>query len=429
MRLAVAIEIGLSRHGARLRDPTKGENTWNDVVDTSVYSSGLRPPGCAKSIVCEMCGKSKLGWRHGNHNKNVVVPRRAPCKDQRETEEQNREADTESANTESVTMSCCVAHQRKPQGYRFPSESVYVLTRVFHQGVFEDIDRTLYQIPPINHERSSPYDLTLMHLASIRCSPGSGATPGFRPNEDVRAAWNCLPPGARGGNAEALQKLPAKRPYEIKSENKPFIVDHQLSISGHLKARLESMVRGSGLSNHYQRIVITKVVGFPGNKDTWLPAIKGESRTLSLYREVVMCTTGEGSRFCLKKGAEHNSNTIKFHLNKDGILVQSCWSAKVHRYDRPCKSYTSLKEGKYFKLESPAHLELLKAVMTSPLIKSAAASGGDAGTGAGAGGGLLLLPPPLLPPTAPLVVLEPSQLNRGEDENVRSRRRLDHQTD
>ena len=80
-----------------------------------------------------------------------------------------------------------------------------------------------------------------------------------------------------------------------------------------------------------------------------------------------MCTTGDGSRFCLKKGTEHNSNTIKFHLSYEGVLVQSCWSSKVHHFNKPCKSYTSAKIDKVFHLSDDKHLRTLNEVMTCPL--------------------------------------------------------------
>lgn len=37
------------------RDLQRGENSWKDAIDLSVYKSGLRPVGCAKITPCGKC--------------------------------------------------------------------------------------------------------------------------------------------------------------------------------------------------------------------------------------------------------------------------------------------------------------------------------------------------------------------------------------
>lgn len=353
MLLAVAAEIYLSRSMGRVRDPTKGENSWRDVVDTSVYNSGLRIPGCAKAEVCKNPDNPACGQLHRNYHKIMKEAAAASKQGHRMIDGYAKAL-------------CCPDHSRKPSGMRFDKSTIYKVTRVWQAGDYVNLPDLVASYAIADPDRNAQsYNPCLMHLASIRTQE-TIPTEGFRQNKDLDAVWNIMSLESRSG------VVSGKRPYGVKSERSSFARDHEIRVSGVLNAKLELIVRQCGLSKHYENIVITRVIGFPvhkSGKEIWLPTLGSEAPQKSLYREVVLCTTGEGSRFCLKKGAEHNSSTVKFHLGADGTLVQSCWSPKVYHFGTPCKNYTSAKVSKQAILSTAADKKVLVQIMTSPLEK------------------------------------------------------------
>lgn len=323
LKLVCAIDLELSENGP-IRHREKGENMYEDALDVSVYSTGLRMPGCPKAELCPTCGK--------NRSKKVT---------------QGTDNYTITQEYEKMLSLFCRGHTF-PRGYRFRKDTVYSVTKVFTgRGVVAKPDLSKSTI--VDEENKEVFSLVLMHLASIRSS-ATTPTEGFRPPEKLQRLLNALPKDSDprlasrydaksekfGAQITAAQRLLGKRLSTPLSDHKraSFRRDHELLVPTKLLLKIQGIIRG--FDPQFRKVLLTNAMGFPVTKTVLMP----DKRPVR-YHKVRFGTAGPGCTYCLKKGTFHHKSTVTFIINSDLCIVQGCWSPNMHN-GRVCCDTTSI---------------------------------------------------------------------------------------
>jgi hypothetical protein len=162
LKLHCVIELALCSNGPR-RDAAKGENPYNQAMDMSVYTTGLRLPGCPKAERCAVC------WKNRSKTKN---PGRDNCS-------------WSKAHMHNQKL-FCPDHLRFPSGYIFRPETVYSIVELIDgSGSRVSLESKKHVILDNDDTGSGYYDMTLRTLASIRTDADT-PTPGFDAAERLK---------------------------------------------------------------------------------------------------------------------------------------------------------------------------------------------------------------------------------------------------
>jgi hypothetical protein len=354
-RLVASMEIALTSKGPR-RDRTKGQNLYEDAIDTSVYRSGLRLPGCPKCELCPTCGKNRQVFRARGLK---------TCQDEY------------ISHADKMTL-FCPDHRKFPMGYGFRSSTAYTITDIcagngqsipegpfmklmnahvfrdksHNRRVFSFHNKALASIRTTETETTLGYKVSLEieHLLSTNLK-----------DDDVRiqSKWdveaekeNKMPKGSK-------QKLLGKRLTASADEVcKSYRRDHEIVVPSKVMNAMQVIIRR--FDEHYRQIIILRPMAYASNKQETLP----DGRKV-LHSKVRFSTTGEGSTFCLMKGASHTSNTITFWVSCDGVCVTGCWSGNMHN-GRICSKSNSKCVNRVMHIEGK-DLDVLHTILNTPI--------------------------------------------------------------
>lgn len=293
------------------RDLVHGENSWKDAIDISVYRSGLRPVGCPKITPCPKC--------------RPIARKKVPM-------------GTSYENTARyIDYNMC----HPPMGFMSQGEeSMYVLDFisrgdgvVFTKANFKlRLDAHLLKDDMTGKE----FDLSFKNLTSIR-SNATELTSGFSPPTHLRAPLNMA---ITDYNVDIKQDpetgdyLPPTKRKKINPRN-----SHPIVLT---TSQIQNMTRIlQGFHTKYENIIIDRVHAFPtDDPKKVLPPREGEAPRRSLYSMVWITVKGEGSHYCHNKVGVHTSNTIRFEVDYQGNIYQSCWSCKVNN-GKPCNKQST----------------------------------------------------------------------------------------
>ena len=345
--LCQLVEKRLEDHGPE-RNPLNGQNTYVEAVDKSVYATGLRLPGCPKAEKCKICSKNVT-----KDKKNTGV---------RSVDFRNEQ--------EYLEMFCEQHRNEYPRAYDFPPESVYVPKYLFcgiynfktnpEKIVYYEFRQQVYlrkdihivnkpDVVPRAHKKprttSKPLfaqdvaNLSLKTLCSIR-STATTTTPGFSVPDYVASAVISLPHNdprhSRRYNPKneefvpysdkesRMLSFPMTTPQELFRRG-AFREDHEIVVDRKITQDLLKAL--PVFHDMYNKTELIRPMAFSYK----LPALCNQH--VVLHQRVRFCAQGEGSHYCLIKGARHTSNTVCFWFEcGDGdvgpILYQSCWSKK-----------------------------------------------------------------------------------------------------
>jgi hypothetical protein len=296
------------------RDVRGGENSWKDVIDLSVYRSGLRPVGCPKITPCAVCRSFALKSIGGHMDYN------------------RRQMD----------FKLC----HPPNGFQSQGEeSVYSLDMI-SRGDGAALARTNFKSRLDSHVLKDEvtgreFDFSLQKLTSIRTTE-TEPTPGFLPPLHLRA------PFARElsdfnvhvrQDPETGDYLPAPKRRNLNPRN-----SHPLVLSTVQMDAMTTILRN--FQAKYANIILDKVWAFR-NEDAskMLPPRDGHAPKKSLYTHLWFTVKGEGSHYCHHKVGMHTSNTIRFHVDYAGNIYQGCWCTKTYNGKVCSKQTTKGKTG------------------------------------------------------------------------------------
>jgi len=308
--LARAVDERLSRDMPR--DGAAGENAWKDAVDLSVYRSGLRPAGCAKITPCPKC--------------RSIARKRVPT--------------GMSYDYSARYMDYMLCHP--PSGFVSQGEeSAYLLTHISRaDGVVYSPAKFKLRIEAhiLKDEASGrSFDFSLRKWTSIRTA-AADMTPGFQPPSHLRRPivdeYTDYRTDVRQ-DPETGDYLP---PGKKKRQDPKNAVWLALGVQ-----QLEAMTAVLRVFHpgKYANIVVDRVLAFPSSDPKHLlPPREGEAPRRALYRQMWFLVKGEGSDYCHNKPGTHGSNTIRFHVDFEGNIQQSCWSHKVYG-GKPCSKKTT----------------------------------------------------------------------------------------
>ena len=295
------------------------ENTWKDALDLSVYNSGLRLIGCVKSQKCSVCYPIALRRFAG------------PLLDA------------------GRIMHLDMCHPEYPSGHAFlGKESMYKIQHIAR------IDGALLSTKDFKARGESHilrdadgrvYHFTAKALTSIRAPYNAKETEGF-----------VLPPHLQGPLRECEWRVepeidpetglppPSKKkrsttPGRDRAGEKNGVVLRLTFAEIH---SLTNVLRA--FNPRYRQILVDGAYAFPlrpGDKDVMLPPLPGSLPQRSLYSRIWIKVKGEGAHECLIKPGTHRSNTIRFHLDPNGSIAQSCWSIKPSLNGKPCCKQTT----------------------------------------------------------------------------------------
>lgn len=312
--LARAVDEFLTRDVPR--DLQKGENSWKDAIDLSVYKSGLRPVGCAKISPCPKC--------RGLARKKVPVGMSFDY------------------SVRYVNYRLC----HPPTGFVSQGEeSVYSLDYICRGDgvVFSKANFRLRLDKHVLKDEVSgkEFDFSLKHWTSIRTT-ATEMTAHFDPPSHLRTPVNEY---TTDYNVDVKQDpetgdyLPPVKRKKTSPKNSHALV---LSIP-----QLETMTRIlQNFHPKYRDIIIDKVWAFPTeDPKKMLPPREGEAPKRSLYSALWFLVKGEGSHYCFNKPGVHQSSTVRFEVHYDGSVYQGCWSGKVYNGKPCCKTTTKGKSG------------------------------------------------------------------------------------
>lgn len=325
------------------------KNSWYEILDASVYRVGLRLVGCPKNELCPKCGK--------NRTKSIL-------KDMNEEEERE-------------SHEFCPDHLFGAKGFMFRPETAYKILTLY-QGTGGPLPRTektdLLKSRFVLHDTvtGDRYDFTFKCLTSIR-TDASQVTEGL-----VQPAHLCIKnfpsethPRRQPRTEDTVFKGKRARMMDeplFTADNEidgSFQRSHKIDLTPDVQKAIQRILQK--FHRKHNRIIVERVIGYTATKPIRLPSVQNIPPKVSLYREVIFKVKGEGSQFCVKKGADHSRNTIKFHLTPDGILVQGCWSPNMHN-GQVCKNITSKHVGIVYHLKYEEFPTLVN-VMTTPLAK------------------------------------------------------------
>jgi hypothetical protein len=318
------------------RDLKAGENAWKDAIDLSVYRSGLRPAGCAKITPCSKC-------------RPLVNKKVSPGT---------------SYDYRRRYLDFTVCHP--PQGFvSHGEESVYNLDflcradgAVFTRQNFKvRLDAHTYKCESTGRE----FDFSLRHWTSIRTTTME-MTPGFAPPSHLRApiqiGWTDYRLDAKQ-DPETGDFLPLTKRKRTTPRNSFAMTLGMMELKN-----LTRIIRGFH-HHRYKNIIIDRVWAFPTeDARKVLPARDGEAPKRSLYNNIWVLVKGDGSNWCHNKPGLHGSSTIKFIIDHEGNIYQSCWCAKVYNGKQCCKQSTKGKDG-FIDRVIPADYGTLVDVFTS----------------------------------------------------------------
>jgi hypothetical protein len=173
------------------------------------------------------------------------------------------------------------------------------------------------------------FDLSFKELTSIR-SNATDITPGFSPPSHLRTPLNMERTDYnRKQQPEPGDYRPLTKQMRITPPN-----SHSLTLS---IPQLETMTRILQLFHpKYDKIIIDRVWAFPtDDSKKLLPPRPGEAPRRTLYDYLWFVVKGEGSHYCHNKPGSHESSTIRFIVDYECNIYQSCWSSQVYN-GKPC---------------------------------------------------------------------------------------------
>jgi hypothetical protein len=320
------------------RDLPRGENAWKDAIDLSVYKSGLRPVGCAKITPCAKC--------------RPIARKKVPVGMSYEY------------SARYVDYKMC----HPPTGFISQGEeSVYGLDHicradgaVFTKQNFKvRVDAHVLRHEPTGRE----FDFSLKHWTSIRAS-ATEMTPGFSPPSHLRGPvhpeWTDYKVDVKQ-DPETGDYLPAMKRKRTTPRNSHPIV---LGVPA-----LQAMARIlQGFHPRYANIIVDRVWAFPTEDSRkLLPPREGEAPKRTLYGSLWFLVKGEGSHYCHNKPGTHTSSTIKFHVDYEGNISQSCWCAKTYNGKQCSKATTRGKPGFIDKIV-PGDYGVFVDIFTTPHV-------------------------------------------------------------
>ena len=318
------------------RDLTRGENTWKDAIDLSVYKSGLRPVGCVKMKPCARCRPLALKRVPGGMTHD----------------------------SSAFQMDYDLCH---PRGFiNQGEESIYSLDYIARADgvVFTKANVKLRLDSHVLKDdvTGREFDFSLLTLTSIRTN-ATEPTPGFEAPSHLRQPVNELYTDYRvhvKQDPETGDYLPP--PKRAKS-NVPRN-SHLLILSN---AQMDAInVILQGFHPKYAQIVVDKVWAFPTKdpKKMLPPRVLNEAPKRTLYSHLSFSMKGEMSTYCFNKGGFHQSNTIRFVLDYHGNISQTCWSTKVY-HGKPCCRLSTLGTLGYMDKWCPRNYSLLVDIFTT----------------------------------------------------------------
>lgn len=314
--LAAMVEERLS--ATMYRETSKGDNSWKDAIDISVYNTGLRLVGCVKATKCMDCAKLL-----------------SKCKRKKQAlHDSLREAETQ------------LCHPDPPRGFVVDnSASAYGLTHLARS------DGILYTTTIVREtiakHVSGPYDFSARALTSIRAEGVSQPTEGFIKPAHLCAKAEMADPFRRTTvtvdpvSGEVL----AQRREAIHNQLRGmFDKAKEVIVDRSIHERLTEALRR--FSPEHRNITVDRIWGWPLIKKGDTPLIPTRENQLpstrTRYSEVWVMVKGEGSRYCYNKPGLHETNRVRFHIDYKGNVIQSCWSIKVHDgHDAPCCKKTT----------------------------------------------------------------------------------------
>ena len=320
------------------RDLQRGENAWKDAVDISVYKSGLRPVGCAKISPCSHC--------------RPIARKRAPVGMSYEI------------STRFIHDKIC----HPPAGFVSRGEESTYSLEFISRGDGIVFSKPNFKLRLESHVlkdgiTGKEFDFSLMNLTSIR-SADTEPTPGFLPPSHLRCPLDLAYTDYR---VHAMQD-PETGDYVSPPKRRKI---HDLRNSHELILgipHIETMTRIlQTFHPRYSQIIIDKVWAFPTRDPRkMLPALPGEAPKRSLYSHLWLNTKGKGSYYCHNKPGHHNGRKIRFHLDFDCNLYQSCWSLKSCPSGKPCcRVNTKGKQG-FMDTVMPGDFGVLVEIFTTP---------------------------------------------------------------
>ena len=297
------------------RDVKRGENPWSlagGVIDTSVYSSGLRLNGMPKADKCPDCFPKRQEWIN------------------RDFHPMFRDANF------------CPEHRACP-GYLFRPETIYNVKKVYNgtkimaRAELGEYTKNYY-FPP------AKASLALMCLTGIRTA-ATEPTPGFQSHRVIASDARFITSEARqdeerylGGKGPA-RKRAAEVPDRVRNKR-------ELFPPADLLGRMQNILRKFG-EGPYRQVVLDKVLAYKTSSTKSKTKIQriGHSSSSSIvceYDKIIFTLQGIGCHYCMKKGSTHTSNTAFFVLLPTCQVFQGCWSPNSH-HGRVCRSYTTQK--------------------------------------------------------------------------------------
>ena len=328
--LACYIEECLTRDLPR--NVQGGENAWKDVIDLSVYSSGVRSPGSPKITPCAVCRKYAPEIPAGIYsNMSTKVLEQAMC--------------------------------HPPNGFLSHGvESVYSLFMIaradgaFSRRRFEERTDAYKMKDTVTGKE---YDLSIKHFTSIRTILLE-VTPGFTPPLHLQGPFSIYFSGLNvhvKQNPETGDYIehPRRKFIDFKPKNSHLLV-LETSQMNHMTRILRQRFR----SPTYSKIFLDdKVWAFDNVDNTkMLTPIPGRAPRKALYTHLLFTAKGGMSHYCHHKGGHHGSNAIRFVVDYLGNIAQGCWSNKTYHGKKCSKQTTKYKDGFDYNM-GPANNELL----------------------------------------------------------------------
>jgi hypothetical protein len=293
------------------RDLQRGENTWKDAIDISVYKSGLRPVGCAKITPCSKC--------------RPIARKKVPV----------------GMSYEYSARYCDYKMCHPPTGFISQGEeSVYSLDFISRADgvVFSKPNFRLRMDSHVLKDEMTgkEFDFSFKNLTSIRSS-ATEATAGFLPPSHLRVPINVKTTDYNidvKQDPESGDYLPPSKRKKTNPRN-----SHALLLS---IPQLETMTRIlQGFHVKYKNVIIDRVWAFcADDPKKLLPPREGEAPKRTLYDRMWFVVKGDGSHYCFNKPGVHASSTIRFEVDYHGNVYQNCWCSKTYN-GKPCSKQST----------------------------------------------------------------------------------------
>jgi len=317
------------------RDLRGSENAWKDAIDLSVYSSGLRPVGCAKIKPCPKC--------------RSIIKKKVPT------------GMSHDVSAQYIGYKLC----HPPMGFVSQGdESIYSLDYISRaDGVI--FSKANFKVRLDSHVlkddvTGKDFDFSLRNLTSIRTT-NTETTAGFTPPSHLRTPFNMETTDYNvhvKQDPETGDYLPLAKRKKTNPRN-----SHPLILSISQIGALTSIVQN--FHDNYRKVILDRVWAFPTEDPRkLLPPRKGEAPRRTLYNHIWVVVKGEGSQYCHNKPGFHGSSSVRFHIDYEGNIYQNCWCAKSYN-GKPCnKQLTKGKPGFIDKIV-PAHYNVFVDIFTT----------------------------------------------------------------